>query len=49
MPTRKRPRDEDRRARIDRERRACAEINASRQRAHAQLLADIQTTDPPPF
>ena len=49
MPTRKRTRDEDRRARIDRERRACAEINASRQRAHAQLLADIQTTDPPPF
>ena len=49
MPTRRRSRDKDRRARIDRERRLRAEINAERDRAFAVRIAEIEATDPPPF
>ncbi len=49
MPTRKRTRDEDRRARVDRERRLRCAINDERTRAWAGRLADIEATDPPPF
>jgi hypothetical protein len=49
MPTRKRTRDEDRRARIDQERRRRAQINAERAREHAIRTAEIAATDPPPF
>jgi hypothetical protein len=49
MPTRKRTRDEDRRARIDRERRLRAEINTGRVRAYAARLAETAATEPPPF
>ena len=49
MPTRERTRDEDRRSRIDRERRLRAEINTGRARVHAIRLAEIGIADPPPY
>jgi hypothetical protein len=49
MPTRKRTREADRRARIDRERRICADMNTARQVAHARLLGENAAADPPPF
>lgn len=49
MPTRARTREQDRRARIDRERRQRGDINAERARAHAERLAYIEANDPPPF
>ena len=49
MPTRQRTRDQDRRARIDRERRIRAEINAERARANAARMAEIERIHPPPF
>lgn len=49
MPTRKRTRDEDRRARIDRERGLRSQLNTGRARAHAARLAETAATDPPPF
>jgi hypothetical protein len=49
MPTRRRTRDEDRRARIDRERRVRAELNFERAHAHAIRMAEIEATYPPPF
>ena len=42
MPTRKRTRDEDRRSRIDRERRLRAEINSER-------APETEAADPPPY
>lgn len=49
MPTRKRTRDEDRRMRIDHERRMRGAINAERARAQALRAAEIQVAEPPPF
>ncbi|MGI9164346.1 MAG: DUF222 domain-containing protein, partial [Mycobacterium sp.] len=49
MPTRQRTRDQDRRARIDRERRLRAEINAERARAYDARMAEIERIHPPPF
>ena len=49
MPTRQRTRDQDRRARIDRERRIRAEINAERARAYEARMAEIERIHPPPF
>ena len=49
MPTRERTRDQDRRARIDRERGLRAQINAERARAHAAHLAEVEANDPPPY
>ena len=49
MPTRRQTREQDRRARIDRERRQRAEINAGVARAHTIRLARTRATEPPPF
>ena len=49
MPTRGRSRDEDRRDRIERERRLRAEINAERARCRAMQIAEIAAAQPPPF
>lgn len=49
MPTRARTREQDRQARIDRERHQRHEINAERARAHAAHLAYIEANHPPPF
>lgn len=49
MPTRARTRDEDRRARIDRERRMRAEMNAGLAQALAARIAKSEASNPPPF
>ena len=49
MPTRKRTRDEERRSRVDCERRRRAEINSERARSHAIRLAEMEAVDPPPY
>ncbi|MCW1959192.1 MAG: hypothetical protein KIH64_011740 [Mycobacterium sp.] len=43
------PLNEDRRARIDRERTIRAKINAECARAHAARIAELAANDPPPF
>lgn len=49
MPTRGRTRDEDRRDRIDRERRLRAEINLGQARVQEMRNAEIAAAHPPPF
>lgn len=49
MPTRRRTRDQDRSARIERERRGRAEINAAEARDKARRQARINAANPPPF
>ena len=49
MPTRQRTRDQDRRARIERERRIRSEIHADRARAYEARMAEIEMIHPPPF
>lgn len=48
-PTRDRIRNQDRRTRIDRERRARSQINAERTRQHHIRITAAQAADPPPF
>lgn len=48
-PTRDRTRNQDRRTRIDRERRARSQLNAERARQHHIQIAAAQAADPPPF
>lgn len=49
MPTRQRTREQDRRARVERERRTRHEIRAERARARAARFAEIESRHPPPF
>lgn len=49
MPTRKRTREQDRRARVDRERRLRSAIDAAQAQEHAERLAAIAASDPPPY
>lgn len=49
MPLRQRTRDQDRKARIDRERVRRAQLNAERAVANAAAEAEIAAAHPPPY
>ncbi|MGV1086527.1 MAG: HNH endonuclease signature motif containing protein [Mycobacterium sp.] len=49
MPTRQRTREQERRSRIEAERRQRAQINAQRAQDHASSIAEAEAAQPPPF
>ena len=49
MPTRQRTRDQERRSRIDTERRQRAQINAQRAQEQVMTISDAEAANPPPY